>query len=261
MLLQATQILTKPEFPNMNHQIFDPAARMLGEYMPYDGGVEFFGRVATVLKPSDVVVDLGAGRGAWYYEDHSEPRRRLRNFKSMVAKVIGLDIDPVVMKNPTTTENAIICDDRLPLEDNSVDVIVSEYVLEHIQKVSAFVAEIDRVLKPGGYFFARTPHKYHYVSIAARLIRNANHVSFLAHLQPDRKAEDVFPTAYLLNTMTDIRRHFNGYEDFSYLYANEPSYFFGSRIGYWFFSALHKLLPAVCVSNVYVVMRKPRRGA
>lgn len=241
----------------MTQPLFDPAARMLGAYLPYDGGIEFFGRVATVLRPTDVVVDLGAGRGAWYYEDHSEPRRRLRDFKSMVARVIGLDVDPVVMSNPTTTENAVIRDDRLPLDDASVDVIVSEYVLEHIQKVPVFVAEIDRVLKPGGYFFARTPHKYHYVSVAARWVRNASHAAFLSRAQPHRKAEDVFPTAYRLNTMADIRRHFARYEDYSYLYASEPSYYFGSRLGYRLFSLLHALLPAVFVSNIYVVMRKP----
>jgi SAM-dependent methyltransferase len=245
----------------MTQALFDPAARMLGEYLPYDGGIEFFGRVATVPKPSDVVVDLGAGRGAWFYEDRSEPRRRLRDFKSMVARVIGLDVDPVVLTNPTTTENAVIRDDRLPLDDASVDVIVSEYVLEHIEKVPVFVAEIDRVLKPGGYFFARTPHKYHYVSVAARWVRNASHVAFLSRAQPHRKAEDVFPTAYRLNTMADIRRNFERYEDFSYLDASEPSYFFGSRLGYRLFSLLHALLPAVCVANIYVVMRKPLSAA
>jgi|GEM_PF-5362991 len=42
----------------MTKTLLDPAARMLGGYLSYDGGVEFFGRVATVLKRSDVIVDL-----------------------------------------------------------------------------------------------------------------------------------------------------------------------------------------------------------
>ena len=138
-----------------------------------------------------------------------------------------------------------------------VDVIVSEYVLEHIDDVAAFVRETDRVLKPGGYFFARTPHKYHYVSMAARWVRNAHHVAFLSRAQPHRKAEDVFPTTYRLNTMADIRKHFGSYEDFSYLYASEPTYFFGSRLGYRLFSILHAMIPDVFVSNIYVVVRKP----
>jgi hypothetical protein len=45
------------------NSFFDPAARMLGGYLPYDGGVEFFGRVSAILRPSHIVVDLGAGRG------------------------------------------------------------------------------------------------------------------------------------------------------------------------------------------------------
>jgi len=175
----------------------------------------------------------------------------------MVARVIGLDVDPVVRGNPTTTENAIIRDNKFPLDDASVDVIEPEYVLEHIDDVAAFVSESDRVLKPGGYFFARTPHKYHYVSMAARWVRNAHHVAFLSRAQPHRKAEDVFPTAYRLKTMADIRKHLRSYEDFSYLYASDPTYFFGGRLGHRLFSILHTMIPDVFVSNIYVVMRKP----
>ena len=42
----------------MTKTLLDPAARMLGGYLSYDRGVEFFGRVGTVLKRSDVIVDL-----------------------------------------------------------------------------------------------------------------------------------------------------------------------------------------------------------
>lgn len=229
---------------------------MLGAYLPYDGGIEFFGRIATVLKASDVVVDLGAGRGAWFYEDKSEARRRLRDFRSVVARVIGLDVDPIVLTNPTTTENDLILDGKFPLADASVDVIVAEYVLEHIEDVSNFVDEIKRVLKPGGYFFARTPHKYHYVCILARLVKNAHHVALVARAQAHRKAQDVFPTAYRLNTVADIKLHFGDYDDFSYLYASEPAYFFGRKWVYWLFLRLHAWAPELFISNIYVVLRK-----
>lgn len=233
---------------------------MLGAYLPYDGGIEFFGRISTVLKASDVVVDLGAGRGAWFYEERSEARRRLRDLRLVVARVIGLDVDPVVLTNPTTTENHLIRDNKFPLADASVDVVVAEYVLEHIIDVSSFVSEIKRVLKPGGHFFARTPHKYHYVCIAARLIKNAHHGAFLSRAQLHRKAEDVFPTAYRLNTMTTIKMHFEGYMDYSYLYASEPTYFFGRKWVYWIFSRFHALVPDLFISNIYVILRKPKES-
>lgn len=49
-----------------------------------------------------------------------------------------------------------------PLEgipDNHFDFVVSFQVIEHIQNDGAFVAEIHRVLKPGGKFIVTTPNK------------------------------------------------------------------------------------------------------
>lgn len=229
----------------------------LGDYSPYDGTIEFFGRVAAVLSSDHVVVDLGAGRGAWFFEDISLVRRSVRDLRPLVSRVVGLDIDPVVLRNPTTSLNFVIENGRFPLETSSIDAIVADYVLEHVVDVDFFVAEVDRVLRPGGYFMARTPHKWQYVSVAARLFDNGKHASILRVVQPGRKAEDVFPTAYKVNTMRDLAFHFSGYENFSYLYRADPSYDAGSRSIRAILSVLHRFLPDVLVSNLFVFLRKP----
>lgn len=41
-------------------------------------------------------------------------------------------------------------DGRLPLDDASVDVVLSTQVLEHVRDVDAYLAEARRVLRPGG---------------------------------------------------------------------------------------------------------------
>ncbi|MFM8867129.1 MAG: class I SAM-dependent methyltransferase [Ilumatobacteraceae bacterium] len=46
---------------------------------------------------------------------------------------------------------------RLPFRDGSFDVIVTSEVLEHIQNDVAALAELSRVLKPGGTFAATVP--------------------------------------------------------------------------------------------------------
>ena len=222
-----------------------------------DGTMEFFGRVRAALKSTDVVVDLGAGRGAWYYEDKSEARRQLRHIKPIVAKLIGLDIDPIVLTNPTTTENYVIESDRLPLADCCADAVIADYVLEHIQNVEMFFQEIDRILKPGGYFCARTPHKYQYVSTFARIVKNKYHTDVLSRAQPNRKPEDVFPTAYCLNTYGDIKRTFKNYANFSYLYCSEPSYYFGQKQIYECLSVFQRFLPQIFVSNLFIFLKKP----
>lgn len=43
--------------------------------------------------------------------------------------------------------------ERLPLASNSIDLVVSLQVLEHVQNPAQVVKEVYRVLKPGGYFY------------------------------------------------------------------------------------------------------------
>jgi 2-polyprenyl-3-methyl-5-hydroxy-6-metoxy-1,4-benzoquinol methylase len=47
----------------------------------------------------------------------------------------------------------------IPLKDNSVDVVVSFETLEHLVEQNVFLAEIKRVLKPGGNMIMSTPDK------------------------------------------------------------------------------------------------------
>jgi SAM-dependent methyltransferase len=244
-----------------SHARFNPAARMAGGYLPLDGTVEFYGRVCALLKPTDVVLNLGAGRGAWYFEDESEYRRSLQDLKPRVKYLYGADIDPVVLTNPTSHENLLIRDGRIPLVEHSVDLVVADYVFEHVESPGAICAEISRVLRPGGYLCARTPHKYQLISVAARLIRNRSHAHVLSVAQPHRVAADVFPTVYRLNTIRDIHRHFGEFEDHSYLYSAEPQYYFGHRYVHYTLTCLRRVLPDVLVSNIFVFLQKRQAAA
>jgi len=227
---------------------------MLGGFTSTDGTIEFFNRINAILEPGFTVLDFGAGRGSWYFDEHGY-KRKLRTVKGKVAKFICTDIDAVVLTNPTGDQNLVMQGMRVPLEDHSVDLILCDFVLEHILDVQGFKAEITRLLKPGGYFCARTPHSLHYVSLAARLVRNTRHARFLRIVQPSRQAEDVFPTAYRLNSLRRIRAVFHDWSDFSYLHSSEPRYFFGSRSVYRLFSMLHAILPKAVTGNVFVFLR------
>jgi SAM-dependent methyltransferase len=235
---------------------FNPSNSMLGGYQELDGTIEFYGRVCAILKPTHTVLDLGAVRGAWFFEDQCAYRKTIRDIRSRVERLVGVDVDPIVLTNPTTNENLVIHNGRIPLSDQSVDVILADYVCEHIQNPRDFCAELTRVLKPNGYVCARTPHKYCYVAIIARIIKNSRHSDVLSIAQPDRKTKDIFPTVYRLNTMKDIKAHFGSFEHYSYLYSSEPQYYLGYKYLYHALNWLHRILPKVFVSNIFVFMTK-----
>jgi SAM-dependent methyltransferase len=242
----------------MSSTRFRPGADLLGGYAPADGTIAFYTRLRTALAPDHVVLDLGAGRGAWFEDDGCAARIACRDLRGSVGRVIGADVDPAVRGNRAVDEALMIDDGRVPLPDGSVDVVVADYVLEHVTDPARFVGEVDRLLRPGGLFAARTPHLLNYTSLAARLVPNARHRGWLRLAQPERRAEDVFPTAYRLNTAAALRRAFpeSRWEHRSHLHVSEPQYHFGSRPIYTAMRALHWVLPAVLTANLFVFVRK-----
>ena len=49
--------------------------------------------------------------------------------------------------------------DQLPLEDSSVDFVISSHVIEHFPDPIKALSEWYRVVKPGGYLYIIAPHK------------------------------------------------------------------------------------------------------
>lgn len=229
---------------------------MLGNFSPLDGSVEFYGRVSAVLRPEFVVIDLGAGRGGWFADgDISTFQRSLRTLKGRVSKVIGVDVDDAVLSNRSTDENVVIGPDgSLPFADGSADVVIADFVLEHLDDPAMVEAEVFRVLKPGGLFCGRTPHAWNYVSLASRLVRGARRMTLLKLAQPSRKEVDAFVTAYRCNTLRRLRRMWPSarWTSHTYLYAAEPSYDFDSAVVYALLRACHRALPLPLVGNIFI---------
>lgn len=235
---------------------FDPSARYLGGYGPDDGTIEFYGRIQAILRPEMTVLDLGAGRGAWFEDDECDYRRQVRLIKGKVKAVIGADVDPIAETNRSIDQFVPIDQGKVNLPDRSVDLIIADYVLEHIEDPRVFSTEIDRLLKLGGYFCARTPHKYHYVSIAARFIPNNAHSKFTGRAQKKRKEIDVFPTFYRMNTQASLRSFFNMHRFFGYIYSPEPAYYFGNKSLFNILHKAQKVLPAALSGNIFWFSRK-----
>lgn len=235
---------------------FDIGKEYIGGFSPNDGTIDFYLRVGSLLKPEHVVLDMGAGRAAWFEDDQCETRRAIRDVKGRVAKMIAADVDDAVFSNRSSDQQVLIVNGKVDLPDASCDVIFADYVLEHIQDAKEFVDEVGRLLKPGGWFCARTPHKYSYVATVSRMIRNDRHAKVLNHVQPDRKEIDVFPALYRLNTLSHVASAFKGWENRSFIFTPDPAYYFNSKLLFKFQMALHRLMWKEFSGNLFVFVRK-----
>ena len=239
---------------------YDPNSNLVGGFSDTDGTINFYLRINSLLNEEAVVLDFGAGRAAWFEDDGCQTRRSVRLIKGRVKKVIAADIDDAVFQNRASDLQILMKHDGdLELDQHKVNLVIADYVLEHIEDPRKFVEQVDNCLESGGWFCARTPHKYSYVGIVARLLKNELHSKALKLVQPNRKEVDVFPTTYKLNTLRDVQKAFYGWEQKSYVYRSDPAYFFGNRFLYQLQSVLHRILPAFFCGNLFIFVRKPGR--
>lgn len=207
--------------------------RRFGGFTDVDGTITFFTRVNALLQSSFVVLDVGCGRGA-YGEDSVKPRRDLRILRGKVAEVIGIDVDEDARNNPYIDTFRMIDGPRWPVEDSSIDMIVCDNVVEHVEDHCAFFGEIRRVLRGRGLVCIRTPNRWSYICLAAKIIPNKYHSAVLSVVQRGRKSEDVFPTVYRCNSNGALRRMLrrHGFDAVVYGYEAEPAYLAFSKIAF-----------------------------
>lgn len=241
-------MLSKRVFPEAN----------IGGFSYADASVALFIQIDAILRPTDRVLDFGAGRGEQILDTPIEYRRRLFNLKGRCAHVEGCDVDKAVLSNPFLDSAEIVpVGGKLPYPDDHFDIIYSRFVFEHIAEPEAVAQELLRVLKPGGVIATLTPNKYGYIAMAASAVPNSLHVRLLKRIQPRRKAVDVFPTVYKLNTPRAIQRAFGPRaEVFPVFFSGEPGYYFGSLLIYRVWVLIHRLLPRRLQPLLIVFIRK-----
>lgn len=246
----------------------DPVLRRLypeaavGGFSRLDGQVEFYTRINALVGELSRVLDFGAGRGHWAVDPMPEMSRRLRMLRGRVAEVVGTDVDPAVLTNPALDAAQVVeLGDRLPFEAGSFDLVIADHVLEHVNADDAqdVADDVMRVLKPGGWFAARTPNKWGMIGVGARAVPNSLHVRTLRRLQPDRKAEDVFPTRYSMNTRRDLGRLFADHDLHVYGHTSEPTYFGRSPVAWRLAAGLGRLTPPRWAPTLMIFVQKSGR--
>jgi cytosine/adenosine deaminase-related metal-dependent hydrolase/ubiquinone/menaquinone biosynthesis C-methylase UbiE len=111
--------------------------------------------LAALFPPMDGlnVLDLGCGTGRWL--------NRLRS--AQAHNLIGVDLSPEMLKQAKRKIGdaaTLICVDytEAPIPDESVDVVLSNFVLSYVDEALRYLRFVRKVLKPGGLLFLSDVH-------------------------------------------------------------------------------------------------------
>jgi ubiquinone/menaquinone biosynthesis C-methylase UbiE len=203
------------------------------------------------------ILEVGAG-----------PTNATSAFLSSLGNLHGIDVSEEVHGNVHLKSSALIEGSRYPYADGAFDLVVSNYVVEHVEDPSAHLTEIFRVLKPGGAYVFRTPNLMHYVALVSRFTAHRFH-RLTANRLRGYKADkhDPWPTVYAMNTPASLRRHARsaGFEVVRLdLVEKEPSYGMVARPLFLAFMAYERVVNASELlgplrANMFVVLRRPTR--
>lgn len=108
-------------------------------------------RVLPIIKRyrNCVLLDIGCGWEAKF----------LRSVEAYVSKGEGIDLRAPDLRTPKLSTRRITLTDSLPYSNEAFDVVTMLAVLEHLSHPKAVVAEVSRILKPGGCLVLTVPSK------------------------------------------------------------------------------------------------------
>jgi len=145
---------------------FAPLRRLLS---PFNVDLTVEQLATRLLPPGGTFLDAGCGEGVLCFL-----------VQEQYEKVIGIDVASVRLARAREKASEAVNSNRflfleadldqpLPVEGNSIDVLCSLNVIEHVFDVYALVADFHRVLRPGGFALFQTPN-IGYVKHRVRLL-------------------------------------------------------------------------------------------
>src|ERR1035438_2666790 len=109
------------------------------------------------LKSDQWVLDVGAGQGSFPGAEYS-------------CAWLALDDNPAAYSTVVRYSRVVGRGHRLPVRDGSIDLLISHHSLEHLAPLDETLAEMARVLKPGGKCFISVPNGYGFCDAVYRLV-------------------------------------------------------------------------------------------
>ena len=212
-----------------------------------------FDRAVSDLSHPLKVLDAGCGNGNYVIDE----------YRDKISRAFGVDINPEFTgKNICLDEIKYGNLEKIPYENGIFDVVISMWVIEHLERPEKVFLEVSRVLKKGGYLILATPNKDYFLLRLKEVLKNQKLNFFVNKFLYDRGESDVFTTFYKANeikvlkellyktSFSDIELKLN--YDPGYTSFNKPSFFLSNL----FDRLLNGLKPEFIKAHIVGMARK-----
>ena len=189
--------------------------------------------IAKEVNSDTRILDVGCGHKSY-----------MKTVYDKTPHTFGIDPDKEALNKNNLINNKIVgFVSNLPFEDDYFDLVVSEWVLEHLKNPEKAFQEIYRVLKPDGKVVFLTPNALNYNVWIIRTIPNRFHSFFTKKLY-GRKEEDTYPVYYKINSVMKITKILGsiGFKKCELILNGDPTYISFNRPLFAFAILLEKLL-------------------
>lgn len=166
-----------------------------------NAGEQFRDIVAGLVTPEARLLDLGCGRTSLA----AEPLRRAK-------RTVGVDLSLPDLQQTHALDDAIMADgEELPFVDNSFDLVVSQWAVEHFRHPGLVFAQFARTQRTGGSCVLFTTNALNYVPLLSRLLTGKSQSGLIARFLR-RPSRESFPTFYRASTAAQIESFCRGTE-------------------------------------------------
>lgn len=135
------------------------------------------------------IIDVGGGKSCAFAQS-LDP--------DLNARIIAIDISDEEMRDNDDVHEKRVVDitKELPFEEESVDLITSRSVLEHLEDIEAFLGRSHRVLKTGGHCIHFFPSKFAPFALLNQALPHALSKTIMHLTYEDTKGICGFPAFY-----------------------------------------------------------------
>jgi len=156
--------------------------------------------VNAAMPPGGRCLDFGCGHQVFAEWMTAEEREIV----SRAGFFAGIDVDIPGIRAHRSLRNPVLGDlTALPFADAAFEIVTANMVVEHLDQPVAVLAEVHRVLRPGGRFVFHTPNSECFAMRVGSWLPQAAK-NLLIRVTEARQEHDVFKTFYRMNTAAAV---------------------------------------------------------